>query len=127
MAVLAPAAAAVARTDLQLLQGVWTTVAGTREARFLVAGRRFTFEFVGGDLYMGTFDVADGRMDMHVEEGPSEHIYRITRCIYHIDGGVLRWCPGRPGSDRRPASFPDVDDPRHLSLVFRRVNGARRS
>ncbi len=109
------------RTDLELLQGVWVSVAGTREARLLIAGRRFTFEFVGGNVYMGTFDIAPGRMDMYIEEGPQEHAGRYSRCIYRLEGGVLHWCPGRPGSDRRPASFPDVDDPRYLSFVFRRL------
>ncbi|MCI0699484.1 MAG: hypothetical protein L0241_00165 [Planctomycetia bacterium] len=121
MAVLAPAADPVVQTALELLQGVWTSVAGPREARLLIAGYRFTFEFVGGDIYMGTFDLAPGQMDMHIDEGPPEHAGRFSRCIYQIEGGVLRWCPGRPGSDRRPATFPDVDDPRYLSLVFRRA------
>lgn len=126
MSLLAPPAGASVRTGLDLLQGVWTSVAGPREARLLVAGNRFTFEFVGGDLYMGTLDLAPGKMDMHIEEGPAEHVGRFSRCIYQLEGGVLRWCPGRPGSDRRPAAFPDVDDPRYLSFVFRRTPRARK-
>jgi hypothetical protein len=58
---------------------------------------------------------------MHIEEGPAEHVGLSSRCLVHLEGGVLRWCPGRPGSGKRPATFPDVDDARHLSLVFRRV------
>ena len=120
MTVAAPAAEPSTRSDLELIQGVWVSVAGPREARLLIAGRRFTFEFVGGDLYMGTFDLSPGQMDLHVEEGP-EHVGCCTRCIYQLDGGVLRWCPGRPGSEKRPSRFPDVDDPKYLSLVFRRA------
>jgi hypothetical protein len=108
------------RSDLESLQGVWVSVAGPRQARLLIAGRRFAFEFVGGDIYMGTFDILSGRMDMYIEEGPREHVGRYSRCIYRLEGGILQWCPGRPGSDRRPTAFPDVNDPRHLSLVFRR-------
>jgi hypothetical protein len=127
MSVLAPATETNVCADLELIQGVWVTVAGPREARFLVAGHRFTFEFVGGDIYMGTFDLSYGQMDMHIEAGPREHVGSCSRCLYHLDGGVLRWCPGRPGSERRPVAFPDVDDPRYLSLVFRRaVRPARR-
>lgn len=122
MAVLAPVAESSLRSDLELLQGVWESVAGPREARLLIAGHRFTFEFVGGDLYMGTFDLTANQMDMHIEEGPPEHAGRFSRCIYQVEGGVLRWCPGRPGSDKRPSVFPDVDDPRYLSLVFRRAS-----
>ena len=123
MPVLAPAVATATgvRSDLELLQGVWTSVAGPKEARFLIAGHRFTFEFVGGDLYMGTFDLVPGKMDLHIEEGPSDHVGRFSRCIYQFDGGILRWCPGRPGSGKRPAAFPDVADSRYLSLVFRRA------
>jgi hypothetical protein len=121
MPVLAPAAESV-RSDLELLQGVWTSVAGPREVRFLIAGHRFTFEFTDGELYMGTLAVTPGRMDMHIEEGPSKHIGLITRCLFQIEGNVLRWCPGKPGSDRRPTEFPSVDDPRYLSLVFRKVS-----
>lgn len=129
MAVLAPAAQKqtelaaaepTTRTDLQLIQGVWVTVAGSREARLLIAGHRFTFEFVSGDLYMGTFDLAYGRMDMHIEAGPAEHIGLWSRCIYQFEDGVLRWSPGRPGSDRRPTRFDDGDDSKHLSFVFQR-------
>ena len=120
MSVLAPVAERGLRSDLELIQGVWVSVAGPRQARLLVAGRRFTVEFIGGDIYMGTFDLSPGQMDMHIEEGPPEHAGRFSMCIYQLEGGVLRWCPGRPGSDKRPAAFPDVDDPRYLSLVFRR-------
>ena len=121
MPALAPAVATAVRTDLELLQGVWTSVAGPREARLLIAGHRFTFEFADGELYMGTIAVTPGRMDMHIEEGPRKHVGLVTRCLFHVEGGVLRWCPGKPGSDRRPTEFPGVDDPRFLSLVFRKA------
>lgn len=121
MPVLAAAPRPPVQSDSDLLQGVWVSVAGPREARFLIAGNRYTFEFVGGDLYMGTFDLAPGQMDMHIEAGPAKHVGTCSRCIYQLDGGVFRWCPGKPGSDRRPTSFADVDDPRYLSLVFRRA------
>ncbi len=119
MAVLAPAAEPGTRTELELIQGVWVSVAGHREARLLIAGHRFTFEFVGGDIYMGTFDLAAGHMDMHIEAGPSKYIGCWSRCIYQLEDGVLRWCPGKPGSNKRPTCFPDVDDPHQLSFVFR--------
>jgi hypothetical protein len=126
MAVLAPAADPQVHSALEQLQGSWTTVAGPRQARLLIAGRRFTFEFVSGDIYMGTFDLAHGQMNMHVEEGPADHVGHVSLCIYQIEGGILRWCPGRPGSNRRPSEFPDVADGRYLSLVFGRVRLADR-
>jgi uncharacterized protein (TIGR03067 family) len=120
MAVLSPAAAPSVRTDLDLIQGSWASVAGPKEARFLIAGNRFAFEFLGGDVYIGTFKLDRGDMDLHTEAGPEKHVGTVTKCIYQLQGGVLRWCPGKPGSDRRPLSFPDVDDAKYLSLVFRR-------
>lgn len=128
MPVLAPADPRL-RTDLQQLQGSWVSVAGPCEARLLVAGNRYAFEFVGGDVYIGTFDLDPSaeprRMDMHVEEGPDADKGRTGLCIYHLDGGVLRWCPAKPGSGRRQPAFPSVDDPRYFSLVFRRVRRRR--
>ena len=124
MPVLAPAATS-GRTTLEHFQGVWTSVAGPREARLLIAGRRFTFEFADGELYMGTFDLVPGGMDMYIEEGP-KFVGLGSKCLCHVEGGVLRWCPGRPGSERLPTSFPNVDDPRYLSLVFRQARKARR-
>jgi hypothetical protein len=120
MAVLAPAAEPTTRTDLVLIQGVWVSIAGPREVRLLISGHRFTFEFVGGDLYMGTFDLTHGRMDMHIEAGPAEYIGLWSRCIYLFEDGHLRWRGGRPGSDHRPTKFHDVDDPTRLSFVFQR-------
>jgi hypothetical protein len=112
-----------ARTDLALLQGAWTTIAGPTEARLLVAGNRFAFEFVGGDIYFGTFTLTPGsgvgQMNMHIEDGPDHHRDHDAACIYNVEGDILRWCPGRPGSGRRPGAFPSVDDRRYLSLVFR--------
>jgi uncharacterized protein (TIGR03067 family) len=117
------------RTELNALQGAWITAAGPRDCRLLVAGTRFALEFRDGDIYMGTFTVdADDdprRMDMRIEEGPARHRGLTAYCIYQFDGGVLRWCPGRPGSATRLVRFPGVDDARYLSLVFRPVRPAR--
>ena len=117
------------RGDLDELQGAWTSVAGPREAKLLVAGSRFTFELSTGDIYMGTLsldpDARPCRMDMRVEEGPARHRGQVAFCIYHLEGGVLRWCPTRPGCGARLGGFPSVDDDRYLSLVFRRVRPRR--
>ncbi len=122
MPALAPAAQPQTRVDLDELQGAWISVAGPREARLLIAGNRFTFEFVGGDIYMGTFDLAP-TADGHAHRGRAGRTRqgKSAQCLYRVEGGVLRWCPGRPGSGRRPSSFPCVDDPRYLSFVFRQT------
>src|SRR5215470_6384315 len=85
MNALAPAPESALRSELELIQGAWQSVAGPREARLLVAGNRFTIEFGGGDIYMGTFELATGQMDMHIEAGPAEHVGTHSLCIYQLD------------------------------------------
>jgi uncharacterized protein (TIGR03067 family) len=117
------------RPDLDELQGVWVSVAGLHEARLVVCGSRYTFELSTGDVYMGVLaldpDERPCRMDMKVEEGPARYRGQTGFCIYHLEGGVLRWCPTRPGSGLRLSGFPSVDDDRYLSLVFRRARPRR--
>ncbi len=113
------------RPDLDQLQGSWTAVAGHRAARLLISGRRFAFEFVGGDVYIGSFtlDVSTSpkRMDMLLEDAPAEDCGKLAHCIYRVHGDTLRWCPTRPGSTRRLQAFPAVDDRAYVSMVFRRA------
>jgi uncharacterized protein (TIGR03067 family) len=117
-------------TELEQLQGAWASVAGPRSANLLVAGTHFTFEFLDGEIYMGTFfldtEADPKQMDMLIEEGPNEHKGQIALCIFHVEGSVLRWCPTKPGSDRRLTGFPSVTDDRYNSLVFRQVRSPRR-
>lgn len=119
-----PSAGTLLRSDLERLQGVWTSVAGRRRAELLVAGNLFTFHLLDGELYMGSFIVdADGEphgMSMTIYEGPTRHKGLVARCIYEVEGDALRWCASEPGADHRLASFPGLDDRRYLCLVFRR-------
>jgi len=108
------------RTEWELLQGAWRSVAGPCEARLLIVGDYFSFEFLDGDIYIGTFVLTPEGMDMHILAGPAEHRGQTALCLYRVEGGVLQWSAGRPGSNRRPSCFPEVDDPRALSFVFRR-------
>lgn|GEM_PF-977336 len=110
-------------SDLESLQGVWTSIAGRKEVRFTIAGDRFQFAFRDGDVYSGYFlldDRAEPRhMDMRIEEGPAKYLGQLALCIYRLESDLLRWCPTRPGSGYRLASFPRIDDERFLSLVFK--------
>jgi len=126
MPVLARAPETTKLSDLHQLQGVWTSVAGPCEARLLVCGDRYTFEFIGGDIYMGTLELVPDGMDMRIDAGPREHHGKTAQCLFRLEGGVLQWCPGRPGSNRRPTTFPLVDDQRYLSFVFRQMRRSNR-
>jgi uncharacterized protein (TIGR03067 family) len=118
-----------AQSQLEPLQGAWASVAGPRPANLLIAGSHFTFEFLDGEIYMGTFfldaEADPKQMDMLIEEGPSEHRGQIALCIYQVEAGVLRWCPTKPGSDRRLTRFPSVSDDRYNSMVFQHVRPRR--
>jgi len=110
--------------DLEALQGAWVSASAGGEVELLVAGAHFTVRFKGGEVYVGSFGLDPAsrprRMDMRIEEGPARHKGQTARCIYHLDGDVLRWCAVRPGLGERLAAFPAADDPRYLGLVFRR-------
>ena len=111
-------------TDIDNLQGVWTSVAGRRQVKLLIAGHRFTFEILDGDIYMGNIRLdwtsEPKQMDMRIDEGPLKHKGEIALCIYEFENELLRWCPTRPGTPFRLSSFPSIDDERYLSLVFKR-------
>jgi len=113
-----------AQDDLAHLQGVWVSVAGQRRAEFLIAGHLFTMKFHDGALYMGTFDVEPDEtppvMTMRIDEGPIKHKGHIALCIYEIKNDMLRWCPGKPGSDERPMGFASDEEVGALCLLFKR-------
>jgi uncharacterized protein (TIGR03067 family) len=119
-----PAASPASGTDLERLQGAWKAIAGRRAARLRIIEMRFTFEFIGGEVYEGTIrldaSASPARMDMRIEEGPAAQKGQLAMCIYHVDGDVLRWCPTQPGAGYRLTRFPSVDDDHYYSLVFRR-------
>src|SRR5262245_17103061 len=118
-------------SEVDLLQGPWSSVAGPKECRLLVAGNRFAFEFLdSGVIYIGTY-LLDTRaepkqMDMRIEAGPPAYQGQLALCIYHLESDVLRWCPTRPGSNYRLDSFPSIDDDRYLSLVFKHSRPLRK-
>ena len=95
----------------------------------MIAGNRYAFEFVGSHVYIGTFELSAGpgphHMDMRIEEGPAPDRGQTALCIYQVEGDVLRWCPAKPGSGRRLATFHGLDDQRYFSLVFRQVRRRR--
>lgn len=115
--------AAAMRGDLEALQGAWETIAGRREALFLVSGSCFAVRFADGAIYMGRFTLDAGawpkRMELCIEEGPTAHRGLSAQCIYELDGDKLNWCTSGPGQNHRPGSFPAEDDSRYLCLLFR--------
>jgi uncharacterized protein (TIGR03067 family) len=110
-------------SDLEALQGAWMAISGRRQATFLISGNLFTVHFADGAIYMGSFTLGvNGRnrtMDVHVEEGPTQHRGQLALCIYELDRDTLRWCTNSPGQETRPAGFAE-SHPMHLCLVFRR-------
>jgi uncharacterized protein (TIGR03067 family) len=114
-----------ATSDLELLQGEWTSIAGRRSAKLVFSGDRFAFAFRDREheSYSGCFliDTAPNpkQMDMRIEDGPPAHVGQLALCIYRLESDLLRWCPSKPGAGYRFTAFPDVDDVGFLSLVFK--------
>jgi len=110
-------------SDLDRLQGVWSTISGRRRAELLVSGQHLTVHFSDGDIYMGSFTLGtSGRLttlDVRVEEGPSRHRGLPVLCICELDGDTLRWCNASPGETARPTAF-DEHNPHLLCLMLRR-------
>ncbi len=112
------------RRDVEGLQGTWEAVSSPQPMELLVAGSRFAVRFKGGNLYMGSFELEPGSqpktMLMQIEEGPQHHRGKTARCPYDLDGGTLRWWLPEPGSQEKPASYPEATDRRYIAVVLRR-------
>jgi uncharacterized protein (TIGR03067 family) len=110
-------------TDLERLQGAWITVSGRRQGELLIAGRLYTVK-LDGAIYMGSFSLCGGErpkaMNMWIDEAPIHHKGKIALCIYALEDDLLRWCTGEPGAEQRPTTFPSVNDPHYLYLIFER-------
>lgn len=117
------------KNDFDLIQGAWASIAGPRECRLLVSGNHYAFEIIDGDVFIGTFDLQTEsnprRMNMSVVAGPDSYREQTARCIYHVEGDVLRWCGSKPGSKCELSSFPSIENDCFLSLVFKRAKSAR--
>src|SRR5438874_10330357 len=120
---------ALTSTDLDHLQGEWLTIEGRRAGELFISGRTYSLRFLDGTSYQGTFELhaavpaseaAPRHMLMHIEEGPPKHRGKSAWCIYSLEVGQLRWCPGEPGSAEKLTAFPDLEDRRFLNTVFRR-------
>src|SRR5216684_1386220 len=77
MPTLTFAGAELARTELDRLQGVWTSIDGRHDVELLVAGSLFTVKFLDGKIYMGTLTLdateQPREMLMRIDEGPIKH------------------------------------------------------
>jgi hypothetical protein len=117
-------AGAKTHADLDYLQGEWLTIEGRRAGELSISGRNYKLRFLDGTFYQGTFEIlndsAPPAMLMHVAEGPAKHKGKSAWCLYALEVGQLRWCPTEPGSEERLSAFPDMEDKRYLSTIFRR-------
>lgn len=112
------------RKEQHLLQGAWSFLSGRHEVELLIAGSTYAVKFKNGPIYMGTFRLDLSQqppaMDMLVQEGPERHQWKTARCIYELDGHLLRWCPTEPGSKDRLSAFPAEHHSDYYCTVFRR-------
>jgi uncharacterized protein (TIGR03067 family) len=110
-------------SDLERLQGAWTTVDGKRPAELLISGQHLTVHFRDGEIYMGSFTLSGlGKqltLDVQIEEGPPKHRGQTVLCLCELEGDTLRWCNASPGMTERPSAFDD-HNPHLLCLMLRR-------
>ncbi len=120
---------AMAATELAALQGSWMSVAGSRLAELLIAGRLFTARFEDHVIYMGALELGSDTLPrtvtMRIEEGPARHKGKTVACMYEMDGDCMRFCAAQPGKPVGLAGFPAEDDPKYLTLLLRRQTRQR--
>ena len=110
-------------SDLERLQGAWTTESGPRQVELLISGQHLTAHFGDGEIYMGSFRLGSaGRLttlDVHIDEGPLKHRGQTVLCICELNGDTMHWCNASPGHAERPSVFDDQNS-HLLCLMLRR-------
>jgi uncharacterized protein (TIGR03067 family) len=100
--------------DLRAMQGTWTfKPVEDVEVTWLMEGDTVKTSINGTEVVSKvTLDPAASprTVDFLVSEGPEDVVGKTARGIYKIEGDRVTFCVRRPGEDRRPAEFKDVDD-----------------
>jgi uncharacterized protein (TIGR03067 family) len=58
-------------------------------------------------------------IDFFVTQGPNEMVGKTALGIYKIENDTVTFCVSRPGDDRRPSEFKDVEDQTHVFMITR--------
>jgi uncharacterized protein (TIGR03067 family) len=104
--------------DLKTMQGSWGFDIDDVQASWLLEGDTLKARF--NDMeYVCKLKLDPGAsprtIDFFVEQGPNDVVGKTTLGIYKIDGDRVTFCVRRPGEERRPGEFKDVQDE---SFVF---------
>jgi uncharacterized protein (TIGR03067 family) len=110
--------------DLKLMQGTWTfkpaedvDVTWSLEGETLKAtaqGQEFVCKVTLNS------QVSPRTIDFFVTQGPNEMVGRTAMGIYRIENDGVTFCVARPGDERRPGEFKDVEDETYLFVIKRK-------
>jgi uncharacterized protein (TIGR03067 family) len=108
--------------DLKAMQGTWVFEAADNQATWTLNGDILKTRFMDADYVckLKLDPAASPRaVDFFVEQGPDHAVGKTTLGIYKIDGDRVTFCVRRPGEDRRPGEFKNVEDETFLFEIKR--------
>jgi uncharacterized protein (TIGR03067 family) len=109
--------------DLKLMQGNWSfKPAEDVDVTWSLQGETLKATAQGQEYVCKVTlnpKVTPRTIDFFVTQGPNEMVGRTALGIYKVENDSVTFCVSRPGDDRRPTEFKDVEDECHLFMITR--------
>jgi uncharacterized protein (TIGR03067 family) len=109
--------------DLKLMQGNWSfKPASDVDVTWSLAGETLKAAAQGQEYVCKVTlnpKATPRTIDFFVTQGPNEMVGRTALGIYKIENDSVTFCVSRPGDDRRPSEFKDVEDECYLFMITR--------
>jgi uncharacterized protein (TIGR03067 family) len=109
--------------DLKLMQGTWSfKPADDVDVTWSLEGETLKATAQGQEYICKVTlnpKVTPRTIDFFVTQGPNEIVGRTAMGIYRIENDGVTFCVARPGDDRRPTEFKDVEDETYLFVIKR--------
>jgi uncharacterized protein (TIGR03067 family) len=109
--------------DLKLMQGTWSfKPAEDVDVTWSLKGETLKATAQGQEYVCKVTlnaKVTPRTIDFFVTQGPNEIVGRTALGIYKIENDTVTFCVSRPGDDRRPTEFKDVEDECYLFSIGR--------
>jgi uncharacterized protein (TIGR03067 family) len=109
---------AKAEADLKKMQGTWVQGGTGPDARWVIEADTLKAT-VNGEEYTCTIKLEPDAKphpsaDLTIKRGPGESPGKTSKAIYKFDGETLVFCVTRPGAEKRPAEYKEVEDEAYL-------------
>lgn len=109
--------------DLKLMQGTWQfKPASDIDVTWSLSGETLKASAQGQEYVCKVTlnpKVSPRTIDFFVTQGPNEMVGRTALGIYKIENDEVTFCVCRPGDDRRPTEFKDVEDESYVFVIKR--------